>query len=169
MRADYANDDTLAEYLKNSKSALFNYFHKYYMNKATPGTSPSSTPAPLPVPSPSPSMSSTLGSSKKSSTARYRRKDKPAVNELKEYFKLPLEDFDACDPTSEEIQPTLLALSSLLKVLKVPKVSKCWTLLAGRSPSLSTLSKRIKGTVTLSKGTKALNKSDSINCKSFKK
>src|SRR5271168_692530 len=41
--------------------------------------------------------------------------------------------------TSEEIQPTLLALSSLLKVLKVPKVSKCWTLLAGRSPSLSTL------------------------------
>src|ERR1700678_1600415 len=40
---------------------------------------------------------------------------------------------------SEEIQPTLLALSSLLKVLKVPKVSKCWTLLAGRSPSLSTL------------------------------
>src|ERR1700678_4345263 len=70
---------------------------------------------------------------------------------------------------SEEIQPTLLALSSLLKVLKVPKVSKCWTLLAGRSPSLSTLLKRIKGTLTLSKGTKALNKSDSINCKSFKK
>jgi hypothetical protein len=33
MRADYANDDTLAEYLKESKSTLFNYFHKYYMNK----------------------------------------------------------------------------------------------------------------------------------------
>src|SRR5271155_679850 len=99
MRADYANDDTLAKYLKNSKSALFNYFHKYYMNKATPCTSPSSTPAPLPVPSPSQSTSSTLGSSKKSFTAsRYRQKNKPAVNELEEYFKLPLEDFDACDP-----------------------------------------------------------------------
>ena len=98
MRADYTNDDTLAEYLENSKSTLFDYFHKYYMNKATPGTSPSSTPSPLLVPSPSQSTSSTLGSSKKSFTARYRRKDKPAVNELEEYFKLPLEDFDACDP-----------------------------------------------------------------------
>jgi hypothetical protein len=98
MRADYTNDDTLAEYLKNSKSTLFDYFHKYYMNKATPGTSPSSTPSPLLVPSPSQSTSSTLGSLKKSFTARYRQKDKPAVNELEEYFKLPLEDFDACDP-----------------------------------------------------------------------
>jgi len=98
MRANYTNDDTLAEHLKNSKSALFNYFHKYYMNKATPGTSPSSTLAPPLVPSPSQSTSSTLGSSKKSFTARYCQKDKPAVNELEEYFKLPLEDFDACDP-----------------------------------------------------------------------
>ena len=98
MRADYTNDDTLAEHLENTKSALFDYFHKYYVNKATPGTSPSSILAPPLVPSPSQSTSSTLGSSKKSFTARYRQKDMPAVNELEEYFKLPLEDFDACDP-----------------------------------------------------------------------
>ena len=98
IRADYTNDDTLAEHLKNSKSALFNYFYQYYMNKATPGTSPSSTPAPPLIPSPSQSMSSTLEFLKKFFTARYRQKDKPAVNELEEYFKLPPEDFDACDP-----------------------------------------------------------------------
>ena len=98
MKADYANDDTLAEHLESSKSTLFDYFHKYYMNKATPDSSPSSTMAPPLVLSPSQSMSSTLGSLKKSFTARYHWKDKPAVNELEEYFKLPLEDFDACDP-----------------------------------------------------------------------
>ena len=68
------------------------------MNKATPDSSPSSTLAPPLVPSPSQSMSSTLGSLKKSFTARYHQKDKPAFNELEEYFKLPLKDFDACDP-----------------------------------------------------------------------
>jgi len=97
MRADYTNDDALADHLENMKSALFNYFHKYYMtNDALP--SRSSTPAPAQVPSPSQSTLSALGSSKKSFTARYRRKDKPAVNELEEYFKLPPEDFDACNP-----------------------------------------------------------------------
>jgi hypothetical protein len=30
MRANYANDDTLAEHLENSKSALFNHFHKLH-------------------------------------------------------------------------------------------------------------------------------------------
>jgi hypothetical protein len=57
MRADYANDGTLAEHLENLKSALFNYFYKYYLNKVTPGTSPSSSPPPL-VHSLSQSMSS---------------------------------------------------------------------------------------------------------------
>ena len=100
MKVDYSDDDMLAEHLENSKSALFDYFHTHYMIKATPDTLPSSgsIPAPCQIPSSSQSIPSTLESSKKSFTARYRRKDKPAVNELEEYFKLPLEDFDACDP-----------------------------------------------------------------------
>jgi hypothetical protein len=98
VRADYANDDTLAEHVESSKLALFDYFHKYYGNKATPDTSPSSMTAPSHVPPSSHSMPSTVESSKKSFMARYHQKDKPAVNELKEYFKLPLEDFDACNP-----------------------------------------------------------------------
>ena len=101
MRVDYANDDTLAEHLENSKSALFEYFHKNYASKVTSSsgdTTPSSTSSSSHVASPSLSPPSTFGSVKKSFTAQYHRKDKPAVNELEEYFKLPLEDFDLCDP-----------------------------------------------------------------------
>jgi hypothetical protein len=37
-------------------------------------------------------------SPQKSFTAWYRRKEKPSINELEEYFKLPAEDFNACNP-----------------------------------------------------------------------
>ena len=30
--------------------------------------------------------------------AQCRRKEKASINELEEYFKLPAEDFDACNP-----------------------------------------------------------------------
>jgi len=39
-----------------------------------------------------------VGLPQKSFTARYRRKDRSSVNELEEYFKLPAEDFDTCNP-----------------------------------------------------------------------
>ncbi|KAF8237951.1 hypothetical protein L208DRAFT_1245147, partial [Tricholoma matsutake] len=38
-----------------------------------------------------------VGSPQKSFMAQYCRKEEPSVNELKEYFKLPAEDFDACN------------------------------------------------------------------------
>ena len=101
-RVDYANDDALAEHLENSKSALFKYFHKNYVTKVTSSsgdTTPFSTSSSSHVASlASLSPPSTFGSIKKSFTARYCRKDKPAVNEREEYFKRPLEDFDMCDP-----------------------------------------------------------------------
>ena len=56
----------------------------------------SSTPPSVPSPSVQPSP--TVGSPQKSFTARYRRKETASINELEEYFKLPTEDFDACDP-----------------------------------------------------------------------
>lgn len=31
-------------------------------------------------------------------TSRYQKKDRVAVDELADYFKLPLEDFETCDP-----------------------------------------------------------------------
>ena len=40
-----------------------------------------------------------VGSPKKVNfTARYQKKDRGEVDELEEYYKLPREDFDSCDP-----------------------------------------------------------------------
>jgi hypothetical protein len=59
------------------------------------------TKIPAPLSSPFISIQSApiaAGSPQKSFTARYHRKEKPSVNELEEYFKLPAEDFDAYNP-----------------------------------------------------------------------
>lgn len=89
MKADYADDPMLSDHLEQSKANLFDYFNDNYANASvlvpTP-TSESVQPAP------------TVGSPQKSFTSRYRRKEKLSINELEEYFKLPAEDFDACNP-----------------------------------------------------------------------
>jgi hypothetical protein len=91
MKADYADDPILANHLEQSKSKLFMYFNEHYSNKAAVST-PSSVASPsMPTPP-------VVGSPQKSFTARYRRKEKTSVNELEEYFKLPSEDFDTCNP-----------------------------------------------------------------------
>jgi hAT family protein len=91
LKADYADDLILSDHLEGSKSKLFDYFNANYANAipTPPSSSPPSTrvqPTPL------------AGSPQKSFTARYRRKEKTSVNELEAYFKLPTEDFEACNP-----------------------------------------------------------------------
>jgi hypothetical protein len=90
LKADYADDGLLLNHLEESKTRLATYFDRHYAAEETP--TPSSTP------SESISASPMGGSPQKSFTARYRRKEKAATNELDEFFKLPAEDFDACNP-----------------------------------------------------------------------
>ena len=90
MKIDFADDPMLSKHLEQSKSNLFIYFHDNYTHAAI-STPPSIT-------SPSAQTSPIMGSPQKSFTARYRRKEKASINELEEYFKLPAEDFDACNP-----------------------------------------------------------------------
>ena len=90
IKTEYADDLMLSDHLKQSKSMLFNYFNENYANiilvlSSSPSTSIQSPPM-------------TAGLPQKSFTARYHRKEKTSVNELEEYFKLPAEDFDACNP-----------------------------------------------------------------------
>jgi hypothetical protein len=90
MKVDYVDDLILSDHLEESKSSLFDYFNANYANT-------------IPAPSSAPSVSVQLvpiavGSPQKSFTARYCRKEKASINELEEYFKLPAEDFDACNP-----------------------------------------------------------------------
>jgi hAT family C-terminal dimerisation region len=90
MKVDYADDPTLSDHLEESKTKLIDYFNENYANATV--LAPSSAP-PVYVQS-----APTVGSPQKSFTARYRRKEKTYINELEEYFKLPAEDFDSCNP-----------------------------------------------------------------------
>ena len=91
MKVDYADNPILSNHLEESKSDLFDYFNMNYAN-----TNPV---PPLPLPSTQvQSISIAPGLPQKSFMARYRRKEKTSVNELEEYFKHPMEDFEACNP-----------------------------------------------------------------------
>jgi hypothetical protein len=90
MKIDFANNVMLSKHLEESKLNLFIYFHDNCTHAAI-STPPS-------VASPSDQTSPIMGSPQKSFTARYCRKEKAPINELEEYFKLPTEDFNACDP-----------------------------------------------------------------------
>jgi len=90
MKADSDDDSTLSDHLEQSRLNLFTYFNRNYVK--VDDRSSSSAP-PLSVPTPP-----IVGSPQKSFTAQYRRKEKSSINELEEYFILPAEDFDTCDP-----------------------------------------------------------------------
>jgi len=95
MKLNYENNSQLAEYLEFSKKELHAYYEFYYANRhlmpslAINHTSQmlvSGTPA---MPSISP---------QKNFTSCFHRKAKVAVDELEEYFRLPAEDFETCNP-----------------------------------------------------------------------
>jgi hypothetical protein len=80
----------LSNHLEDSKTNLFDYFNEHYATVHSP-----TSPSPPPTAIQSIPMD---GSPQKSFTARYRRKEKYSTNELEEYFKVPAEDFDTCNP-----------------------------------------------------------------------
>jgi hAT family C-terminal dimerisation region len=81
---------TLYNHLEDSRTKLFDYFEENYatLHCPTPSSPPPTSVQAVPAD----------GSPQKSFTARYRRKETYSINELDEYFKLPAEDFDACNP-----------------------------------------------------------------------
>ena len=98
MKTDYADDDILTDYLESAKASLHNYFQENYAGKyAAPPvhdhpctTGPSKT-----------SLQSRNESPQKVNfTARYKKHASARRDQLEEYFMLPCEDFDTCDPVS---------------------------------------------------------------------
>ena len=87
LKQDYGDDLMLSNHLKDSKTQLFSYFNEHY---------PTLTP-PLPTLAPVQALPMD-GLPQKSFTTRYHRKVKYSTNELEEYFKLPTEDFNTCNP-----------------------------------------------------------------------
>ena len=89
MKADYSDDPVLRNYLEESKTNLIAYYKENYAAEEA------LTPTPI---TPSSSQQSLSGSPQKCFTSRYRNKSKASVNELEEYWKLPIEDFETCNP-----------------------------------------------------------------------
>jgi hAT family C-terminal dimerisation region len=95
MKLDYADDDLLAEYLESSKKDLYEYYETHYADNH----STHSDPIPRPLADASLARAPPRSESpQKNFTSRFRRKTKAAINELDEFFKLPQEDFEACNP-----------------------------------------------------------------------
>ena len=97
MKSDYADDDILTEYLESAKASLHTYFHKNYAGKhVTPPVHDHSCTA-----GPSKSLQSHNESPQKVNfTARYKKQPSARRDQLEEYFMLPREDFDTCNPIS---------------------------------------------------------------------
>src|ERR1700679_3039604 len=91
MKDDYANDNDLTDYLNESKQSLHEQYLKDYapVNSSTPLPPPCETSSARRAPS---------SPQKVDFTSRFRRKENRAVDELEEYFKLPQEDFETCNP-----------------------------------------------------------------------
>jgi hypothetical protein len=95
MKLDYEDDDSLAKYLEDAKASLHTYFHDNYAGKHS---TPSRQRAHV-TPSSSTPQSSFNGSPQKVNfTARYQKAPRASKDELEEYFTLPRENFDTCDP-----------------------------------------------------------------------
>ena len=89
MKADYSDDPVLHDYLEESKMNLIAYYKENYAAEETltPTSSQMITP----------SQQNVSGSPQKCFTSCYRIKSKAFINELEEYWKLPIEDFETCN------------------------------------------------------------------------
>ena len=90
MKADYSDDPVLHDYLEESKTNLIAYYKENYAAEETlPPTSSQMI---------TPSQQNVSGSPQKCFTSCYCDKSKASINELEEYWKLPIEDFKTCNP-----------------------------------------------------------------------
>ena len=102
LRDDYEDDDDLLAYLEDAKKALHKHFEDQYL-KSPRSYARDPTTNSAPTPSESTSSSTSLASANTSPSklrlgARYKKRKLTVRDELEEYFSLPLEDFETCDP-----------------------------------------------------------------------
>jgi hypothetical protein len=89
---DYAHDPELLAYLESAKLSLHAHYTKHYVNRRAHSFNEAATTLTTVQSAPDDSPS------KVNFTSRYKKKDSLLRDELEEYFKLPCEDFDACQP-----------------------------------------------------------------------
>jgi hypothetical protein len=93
LKQDFKHEDGLLEDLEDAKSKLHEYYETHYALRPDMQTS-----IPQSAPDTDITASSNRSPHKISFTARYREREQEYGDELEEYFKLRLEDFDQCHP-----------------------------------------------------------------------
>jgi hAT family C-terminal dimerisation region len=89
LEEDFATDPDLLAHLATSKERLQVFFNTDYAPRSRQSVSRQGS---------STSVASLGSPQKVDFTSRYQKKERVVVNELDEYFKLPREDFDTCEP-----------------------------------------------------------------------
>jgi hypothetical protein len=97
LKDEFRDDQTLSKQLEASRLALHSHFNAKYSSQ-TPSslTHLSATPSSSML-SVTSGSNSNSGSPTKNYTARFQRK-RTAIDELSEFWSLPQEDFQSCDP-----------------------------------------------------------------------
>jgi hypothetical protein len=88
---EFEEDEDLAPFLETAKNRLHTYYKRYYVNPTNTAPSPALSSQSSQPPS------SINGSPQKNFTARFRKPRAP-IDELLEFWKLPQEDFETCNP-----------------------------------------------------------------------
>ncbi|KAF5348215.1 hypothetical protein D9758_014636 [Tetrapyrgos nigripes] len=96
LEADYEEDPTLAGHLNTSRQQLRRYFNTNYISNHTPLQSTSSTSSIASIGSSD--IIHVDGSPQKKFKSKYHRKVDAVHDELTEFWKLPPEDSENCDP-----------------------------------------------------------------------
>ena len=92
LEEDFAADPDLLGHLVTSKEQLHVFFNTNYAPRSCQSVSRQGSSTSVA------SLGSRRSPQKVDFTARYQKKERVVVNELEEYFKLPREDFDTCEP-----------------------------------------------------------------------
>jgi hypothetical protein len=99
LKEEFHDDPALTADLEASKSKLKSYFEDNYMSRRPiPLTATTSTSSICSDFSATTSLPTTLRSPRKNFTARFTQRKRMPSDELLEYWHLPQEDFDTCDP-----------------------------------------------------------------------
>ena len=93
MLADYADHPDLLMDLEKAKTELYKHYQQHYADRSFQPTSNRD------IVTDSDGASTNTSSSKPFQfVSRYGRRDRQAINELDEYFKVVPADFDSCNP-----------------------------------------------------------------------
>ena len=96
LKEDFTNEPKLLAHLETSKKKLQQFYQNQYSHCPQP---PSNASTSHNLPSTTATGVTVSGSPQKVNfTSRYQKRDRIVVNELEEYFKLPREDFETCEP-----------------------------------------------------------------------